>query len=170
MVKKNALITSICTILTFSNVSLAATSVVPVNLTVEPAIIDVTVPSSLSIEMDRDGNILTANNAKIINNSQGAVVVSDVQITPKNSWSLASFDKDFSQDRIGTKKLALKINNSQTTDSGMNWVDNNTIVPGVGGVKDPELPLSYEAKLPLQDTTMSVQNIADVMFTIDWYK
>lgn len=170
MVKKNALITSICSILAFSNVSLASTSVVPVNLTVEAAIIDVTVPSSLSIDMDRGGNILTAKSAKIINNSQGAVVVSDVQVTPKNSWSISSFDKDFSQDRIGTKKLALKINNSKTTDSGMNWVDNNTVIPGVGGAKSPELPLTYEAKLPIQDTILSNENIADVMFTIDWYR
>ena len=51
----------------------------------------VTVPTVLPIAVGTDGTVSTATDAKIVNNSFGAVKVNSVSIEAAQGWSLAAF-------------------------------------------------------------------------------
>ena len=51
----------------------------------------VTVPTVLPIAVGTDGTVSTATDAKIVNNSFGAVKVANVSIEAAQGWSLAAF-------------------------------------------------------------------------------
>ncbi|MBR2435549.1 MAG: hypothetical protein IKB22_08770, partial [Lentisphaeria bacterium] len=51
----------------------------------------VTVPTALPMAMSQTGDVTTADNCQIINNSYGAVRVKSVTISAENGWSLTAF-------------------------------------------------------------------------------
>ena len=88
----------------------STTATVPVTLTVdnEYRAVNVTVPASLPIEVI-NGTVLTAENARITNNSKsGSVRVSGVEVTD-GAYKVGSYNS-FS----GAKTIALKINGCPT--------------------------------------------------------
>ena len=62
----------------------------------------VTVPTVLPIAVGTDGTVSTATDAKIVNNSFGAVKVNSVSIEAAQGWSLAAFG---SKDTLAHEKL-----------------------------------------------------------------
>ena len=48
----------------------------------------VTVPTALPMAMSQTGDVTTADNCRIVNNSYGAVRVKSVTITAENGWKL----------------------------------------------------------------------------------
>ena len=63
----------------------------------------VTVPTVLPIAVGTDGTVSTATDAKIVNNSFGAVKVNSVSIEAAQGWSLAAFgDRQLSRMRKST--------------------------------------------------------------------
>ena len=57
-----------------------------VNLDVEAPTFSVTVPTALPINVDANGEVTTSSDAKIVNNSHGSVIVTNVTVTGKNDW------------------------------------------------------------------------------------
>ena len=92
----------------------STTATVPVTLTVanEYRVVNVTVPASLPVYVI-NGTVVTADNAKITNNSKTSVIqVTGIQITD-GAYSVGSYDS-FS----GSKTIALKINGCATKEAG----------------------------------------------------
>ena len=92
----------------------STTATVPVTLTVDNQYraVNVTVPSSLPVYVT-NGTVITADNAKITNNSKtGAVQVTALSVTD-GAYKVGSYDS-FS----GSKTIALKINSCVTKGAG----------------------------------------------------
>ena len=70
----------------------------------------VTVPSALPVSVNSMGDVFVANNAKIVNESAGAVEVKDVQFAPANGWAAVAFDKDFVGLAMNLKEIGFIIN------------------------------------------------------------
>ena len=62
----------------------------------------VVVPTVLPVAVGTDGTVSTATDAKIINNSFGAVKVANISIEAAQGWSLAAFG---SKDTLAHEKL-----------------------------------------------------------------
>ena len=60
----------------------------------------VTVPTVLPIAVGTDGTVSTATDAKIVNNSFGAVKVNSVSIEAAQGWSLAAFGSKIERARL----------------------------------------------------------------------
>ena len=60
----------------------------------------VTVPTVLPIAVGTDGTVSTATDAKIVNNSFGAVKVNSVSIEAAQGWSLAARAAEATQDHV----------------------------------------------------------------------
>ena len=71
----------------------------------------VTVPTVLPIAVGTDGTVSTATDAKIINNSFGAVKVNSVSIESAQGWSLAAFgDKaSLAHEKVNSNKFGFSI-------------------------------------------------------------
>lgn len=85
----------------------------------ESAIIDVEMPISLPISVDAKGVVSVSDSVSITNNSCGSIEIKGVTITPSNGWSLSSFDKDYSSERLGLKEFGFKVEGVEAYDSGV---------------------------------------------------
>ena len=71
----------------------------------------VTVPTVLPIAVGTDGSVATASDAKIVNNSFGAVKVANVSIEAAQGWSLAAFgDKaSLAHEKVNSNKFGFSL-------------------------------------------------------------
>ena len=61
---------------------------------IEPAVFSVTVPTSLPIHVDSYGRTTSATNASIINNSNSAVRVVDIEVKATDIYQLVGYDEN----------------------------------------------------------------------------
>ena len=163
-----ALILAICLVLSMSVTAFAAgfgtntsstTATVPVTLTVanEYRAVNVTVPAALPVEVI-NGTVITADNARIINNSKtGAVQVTNISVTD-GAYKVGNYD-DFS----GSKTIALKINGCPTKGEGKLAINENAF-PVIEAGKSQEL--TYFAKVSGDAPNAEDVQAANVVITI----
>ena len=127
------------------------------------AIFSVTVPTTLSINMDKDGNIYTADNLKIQNNSSDAVEVKEINLEAADGWAIVSYDTNMANEKVDSKKIGLKICDSVTDDlSQMEMTGDLTIDKG------ESLNLTYDAVVSATSVAITDEEIMTVTFVIDW--
>ena len=150
-----ALILAICLVLSMSVTAFAAsstTATVPVTLTVanEYRAVNVTVPAALPVEVI-NGTVVTADNARIINNSKnGAVQVTNISVT----------DGAY---KVGSKTIALKINGCPTKGAGKLAINANAF-PVIGAGQSQAL--TYFAKVSGDAPNAEDVQAAHVVITI----
>ena len=157
-----ALFLSLALCLCMGTTAFAASSTsatVPVTLTVDNQYraVNVTVPASLPVYVI-NGTVITADNAKITNNSKtGAVQVTAIKVTD-GAYKIGNYDS-FS----GAKTIALKINGCATTGAGNLSISNNAfpVIAAQGSI-----PLTYFAKVSRDAPNASDVEAAHVIFTI----
>lgn len=144
---------------------------VPVTLDSEEAIFSVQVPSNLPIVVTSQGEVLTATNAKVVNNSAAPVEISDFEIESQSGWTFVDYDS-FEKSDIGraTKNAAFRVGAVKTT--GNNTTDFNESSFNVMSAYDPEgenniVDFSYDIKIPAMDSPINEQ-IANITFIVDW--
>ena len=137
----------------------SATATVPVTLTVvnDYRAVNVTVPAALPVYV-RNGQVLTADSARITNNSKsGSVRVTAVEVR-NGALKVGDFDSF-----CGDGKIALRINGCGTRGAGYLTLSEGafpTVRPGRA------LDLSYDAKV--SENTGELENVeaCTVIFTI----
>lgn len=148
-----------------------------VNLTAAAATFDVTVPTGLEVDVAVDGSVTCATEAKIVNNSAGAVKVTAMSLSGTNGWASQDYDTmDVSKMKVGTKAFAFEVNGVKTT--GADTVDESAVTEanfpvmaktdGVDG-GDDEIAITYDAIVAPQATAITGEQMASVVFTIGWY-
>lgn len=136
-------------------------SSIPVELYVNAATFSVTVPSVLPIDVDANGTVYTADNAKVTNNSAGLVEVKSVDIRMANKWALSTYNSDFKAKDVNAKELGLLFNNVDAIEGDLH--ETFTAFPA-----NTSQALKYDAKLPPQSSSTTKEQIAFVVFTIGW--
>ena len=86
-------------------------SVIVLGCSAYAANIDATVPASLPITVSSDGVVTTATNAAIHNYGSSPILVSSINVTAENGWSLATKDAAASAS-IGAKVISMGFNGS----------------------------------------------------------
>lgn len=138
-------------------------------LDMEATTFDVTVPTALPIYVDSTGLVTTADDAKIINNSYGSVIVSGLTITAKNDWTIVDHNNDLSQALVNTKEFGMVINNEATMNDGTITfnADNWPVICGSNDSNTDEFNIIYSANIAPQADMLNT-DIAEIIFTIDW--
>ena len=141
----------------------------------------VTVPTALPMAMSQTGDVTTADNCQIINNSYGAVRVKSVNITTANGWRLTSFgDKStLASEKVDSNKLgfALSIGGgtqvmTDTSDESSQMLISSPIagcyMSGIGNASGNAVSVDYEAIVTPLSNAVTNGNIANVVFVIEW--
>ena len=123
----------------------------------------VTVPATLSLVMDKDGNVYTPTNAVILNNSTAAVKVTGIGLSPKNGWSVVPYSTNMANEKVDSRKIGLKLRDSQSVSGNTMPVTGNWNIS-----KGSNLPLTYSAVVSATSQPISGTNVLDVTFVIDW--
>ena len=141
----------------------------------------VTVPTVLPIAVGTDGSVATASDAKIINNSYGAVKVNSVSIEAAQGWNLTAFgDKaTLAKEKVDSNKFGFSISlgngAAQVTDnknaSKQTLLDaavEGCFMSGVGDTSANSIGIAYDAIVTPVSEAVTNTAIASVLFIIAW--
>ena len=141
---------------------------------------NVTVPTSLPMTMSQDGDVLTATDCKITNNSYGAVRVRSVSISAAEGWNLTAFgDKaSLAGEKVDSNKLgfALSIGGGAQVATASNEATQSLItapidgcyMTGVGDSTRNSVAVAYSAIVTPLSNVVENANVANVVFVIEW--
>mgnify|MGYP000392938324 FL=1 len=141
----------------------------------------VTVPTVLPIAVGTDGSVATASDAKIVNNSFGAVKVNSVSIEAAQGWNLTAFgDKaTLAKEKVDSNKFGFSISlgngAAQVTDnknaSKQTLLDaavEGCFMSGVGDTSANSIGITYDAIVTPVSEAVTNTAIASVLFIIAW--
>lgn len=126
-------------------------------------VFSVTVPSALSLVMDKNGNVYSATNAAITNNSSGRVKVSSVKVSGQNGWNIVDYKTNMAKEKVDSKKIGLMMKDSSTNDDGYFTLNSDWTIN-----KNDSLALPYSASVSATSTPIENQEVLKVVFVIDW--
>ena len=131
--------------------------------------------------MSQTGDVTTADNCRIVNNSYGAVRVKSVTITAENGWKLTAFgDKSsLASEKVDSNKLgfALSIgggkqvvtdNSNASTQALISAPAAGCYMSGVGNASGNTVAVDYDAIVTPLSNAVTNANIANVVFVIEW--
>ena len=141
----------------------------------------VSVPTVLPIAVGTDGTVSTATDAKIVNNSFGAVKVANVSIEAAQNWHLTAFgDKaTLAKEKVDSNKFGFSISlgngAAQVTDnknaSKQTLLDaavEGCFMSGVGDTSANSIGITYDAIVTPVSEAVTNTAIASVLFIIAW--
>lgn len=143
---------------------------VPVNVTREAATFSVVVPTTLPISVDADGNVTTATDAAINNNSGAPVAVTKVELASLSDWTLAAYSRDILNLPVDTRQFGLQMNIGDKTIATSNRGTSDVLSDSLNAriAKGQNCAVTYNALFPAQTAAVSGTRIANVVFTVAW--
>ena len=163
--------------------SVTLSSTVDGSLDGDPAAtkMSVSVPTVLPVAVGTDGTVSTATDAKIVNNSFGAVKVDSVSIEAAQSWSLAAFGakETLAHEKVNSNKFGFQLaigGGAAAATDGKNASKQTLLdaaiegcyMSGVGDTSANSIGISYDAIVtPVSEAVTNV-SIASVLFIIAW--
>jgi len=141
----------------------------------------VVVPTVLPIAVGTDGSVATASDAKIINNSYGAVKVNSVSIEAAQGWSLAAFgSKDtLAHEKVNSNKFGFQLaigggaaaatdNKNASKQTLLDAAAEGCYMSGVGDTSANSIGIAYDAIVTPVSEAVTNTAIASVLFIIAW--
>ena len=141
----------------------------------------VTVPTVLPVAVGTDGTVSTATDAKIINNSYGAVKVNSVSIEAAQGWNLTAFgDKaTLAKEKVDSNKFGFQLaigGGAAAATDGKNASKQTLLtdaiegcyMSGVGDTSANSVGIAYDAIVtPVSEAVVNTA-IASILFIIAW--
>ena len=141
----------------------------------------VTVPTVLPVAVGTDGTVSTATDAKIINNSYGAVKVANVSIEAAQGWNLTAFgDKaTLAKEKVDSNKFGFQIalgngekkltdNKNASKQTLLGAAVEGCFMSGVGDTSANSIGIAYDAIVTPVSEAVTNTAIASVLFIIAW--
>ena len=141
----------------------------------------VTVPTVLPVAVGTDGTVSTATDAKIINNSYGAVKVANVSIEAAQGWNLTAFgDKAMlAKEKVDSNKFGFQIalgngekkltdNKNASKQTLLDAAVEGCFMSGVGDTSANSIDIAYDAIVTPVSEAVTNTAIASVLFIIAW--
>lgn len=139
----------------------------------------VTVPTVLPIAVGTDGSVATASDAKITNNSYGAVKVSAVSIQAAEGWHLADFETNMADEKVDSNLIGfaltigggaqLATNESSTeTQTLLDAAAEGCYMTGAGNTSGNAVTIAYDAVVSPVSSAVTNTGVASVVFTVEW--
>ena len=139
----------------------------------------VTVPTVLPIAVGTDGSVATASDAKITNNSYGAVKVSSVTIQAAEGWHLAAIETNMADEKVDSNLIgfALTIGGGTQLATGESSTEAQTLLDaaiegcymtGAGNQEGNAVAIAYDAVVSPVSSAVTNTGVASVVFTVEW--
>ena len=162
-----------------SDVTLSSTEDGSLEGTPAATAMSVTVPTVLPIAVGTDGSVATASDAKITNNSYGAVKVSSVTIQAAEGWHLADFQTNMADEKVDSNLIGfvLTIGGGTQLATGESSTEAQTLLDtaiegcymtGAGNQEGNAVAIAYDAVVSPVSSAVTNTGVASVVFTVEW--
>ena len=139
----------------------------------------VTVPTVLPIAVGTDGSVATATDAKITNNSYGAVKVSSVSIQAVEGWHLADFQTNMADEKVDSNLIGFALTigdgaqlatdeSSTETQTLLDAAAEGCYMTGAGNTSGNAVAIAYDAVVSPVSSAVTNTGVASVVFTVEW--
>ena len=138
----------------------------------------VTVPTVLPIAVGTDGSVTTATDAKITNNSYGAVKVSGVSIQAAQGWHLTDFETNMANEKVDSNQVGfaltigggeqLATDSTEASQALLAEAIEGCYMTGVGNTAGNSVAIAYDAVVSPVSNAVTNTGIASVIFTVEW--
>ena len=139
----------------------------------------VTVPTVLPIAVGTDGTVTTATDAKITNNSYGAVKVSAVSIQAAEGWRLADFETNMADEKVDSNQVGFALtigggaklatdDSSTESQALLTAAAEGCYMTGVGNQEGNSVAIAYDAVVSPVSNAVTNTGVASVIFTVEW--
>ena len=141
----------------------------------------VVVPTVLPVAVGTDGTVSTATDAKIINNSFGAVKVANISIEAAQGWNLTAFgDKaTLAKEKVDSNKFGFQLaigggaaaatdNKNASKQTLLDTAIEGCFMSGVGDTSANSIGIAYDAIVTPVSEAVTNAAIASVLFIIAW--
>lgn len=138
----------------------------------------VTVPTVLPIAVGTDGTVTTATDAKITNNSYGAVKVSAVSIQAAQGWHLTDFGTNMANEKVDSDQVGfaltigggerLATSSTAGTQTLLAEAIEGCYMTGAGNAAGSSVAISYDAVVSPVSSAVTNTGVASVIFTVEW--
>ena len=138
----------------------------------------VTVPTVLPIAVGTDGTVTTATDAKITNNSYGAVKVSAVSIQAAQGWHLTDFGTNMANEKVDSDQVGfaltigggerLATSSTAGTQTLLAEAIEGCYMTGAGNAAGSSVAISYDAVVSPVSSAVTNTGVASVIFTMEW--
>ena len=139
----------------------------------------VTVPTVLPIAVGTDGSVATASDAKITNNSYGAVKVSAVSIQAAEGWHLADFETNMADEKVDSNLIGFTLTigggaqlatdeSSTEAQTLLDTAIEGCYMTGAGNQEGNAVAIAYDAVVSPVSNAVTNTGVASVVFTVEW--
>ncbi len=139
----------------------------------------VTVPTVLPIAVGTDGSVATATDAKITNNSYGAVKVSSVSIQAADGWHLADFETNMADEKVDSNLIGFALTigggaqlatdeSSTETQTLLDAAIEGCYMTGAGNTSGNTVAIAYDAVVSPVSSAVTNTGVASMVFTVEW--
>lgn len=160
-----------------NDVSAPGAGTTPVTVTAEASTFNVTVPTAIPLAVNANGTVTPPSNVEIINNSSGPVKVTSVAMN-NSAWSMTDYNggsrTKIAAEKVGSKKLGLSLTAkteamASKTDGDQTLTPSQWLMQGKdGGTDNAKLSITVGAIATANDTAVSKETAANVIFTLAW--
>ena len=123
----------------------------------------VTVPATLSLVMDKDGNVYAATNAAIYNNSTAAVKVNEIGLTAQNGWIIVPYTTNMANKKVDSRLIGFKLRSDESDADGQMPLAGDWSIG-----RDESLALPYDAVVSAATAPIEGETVLQATFVIDW--
>ena len=138
----------------------------------------VTVPTVLPIAVGTDGTVTIATDAKITNNSYGAVKVSGVSIQAAQGWHLTDFETNMANEKVDSNQVGfaltigggeqLATDSTEASQALLAEAIEGCYMTGVGNTAGNSVAIAYDAVVSPVSNAVTNTGVASVIFTVEW--
>lgn len=162
-----------------SNVTLSSTEDGSLEGNPAATAMSVTVPTVLPIAVGTDGSVATASDAKITNNSYGAVKVSSVSIQAAEGWHLADFETNMADEKVDSNLIGFTLTigggaqlatdeSSTEAQTLLDTAIEGCYMTGAGNQEGNAVAIAYDAVVSPVSSAVTNTGVASVVFTVEW--
>lgn len=127
----------------------------------------VQVPTVLPYDVDEDGNVTVADNAKIQNLCNGQIDVTAVKAETVNGWEIVANGTDFKKVPVDSKQFSMTLNGDNFPAGSVSNLTLGSAWKTIDG--QDEMVLPYAGDFAVQSSPLKAAHIANVIFTIAWH-
>lgn len=144
---------------------------VPITVTRTAMTFSVTVPTTLPVDIAADGTITTADNVVITNSCPASIVISQIEVQSLSDWTLIPYSKGVGgslppdDKNVGLQLIAADKSFATKADGESEIIGSDC---GVTIASKSSCSIKYVAEISAQLSALASEQVANVIFTVDW--
>ena len=120
----------------------------------------------MKLAVSENGEVTSAGNIAIVNNSTGTVEVTGITVKTSGRWTIVPFSHNMAASKVDASLIGFSVNGAKTTKTGTS--ESLTLSGDWSISKGSSLPLTYDAVVSASSESIIDEQVLTLTFVVDW--